>query len=252
VICGEQTPAATLTGEVENASLLAVNVTVAVDGATVTPSVVSVAVYVTASPVESFTVKEACPLPFVVPLTVVIVELPLPAASVTVLPLTRLLLASFSVTVIVEVEEPSAFTVVGLAVTVEFAALPGPAATTKVVVFVYVPKQPLLPVALILTPLDVPTGVVADVVTVSVEVRPLCVVKTSGLGLKVPLAPLGRPAMLIVAVQAEAGLMLTVIPLVPPYVAELPAGTGLGVCVPTVGALSPAGPDVTLKRLLIA
>ena len=47
--------------------------------------------------------KEACPLEFVVPLTVVIVELPLPAVRVTVLPLTKLLLASFSVTVIAEV-----------------------------------------------------------------------------------------------------------------------------------------------------
>ena len=168
------------------------------------------------------------------------------------MPLTRLLFASFSVTVIAEVVEPSAITEVGLALTVELPALPGPALTTKVVVRVYVPEHPLLPVALILTPLDVPTGVVADVVTVSVEVRLLCVVKTSGLGLKVPVAPEGKPAMLIVAVQAEAGLMLTVIPLVPPYVAELPAGTGLGVCAPTVGVLRPAGLDVTLKRLLIA
>jgi hypothetical protein len=89
-----------------------------------------------ASAVESFTVKEACPLEFVVPLTVVIVELPLPAVSVTVLPLTKLLLASFSVTVIAEVVEPSAFTVVGLALTVDLPALPGPAPTTKVTVLV--------------------------------------------------------------------------------------------------------------------
>jgi hypothetical protein len=43
VICGEQTPAATLKGEVENANLLAVNVTVACC-VMVTESVVSVAV----------------------------------------------------------------------------------------------------------------------------------------------------------------------------------------------------------------
>jgi hypothetical protein len=85
----------------------------------------------TVSAVESFTVKEAWPLAFVVPLTVVIVELPLPAASVTVLPLTKLLLASFSVTVIVEGVEPSAGTEVKPALTVELLALPGPALTTK-------------------------------------------------------------------------------------------------------------------------
>ena len=63
--------------------------------------------------------------------------------------------------------EPSAITEVGLALTVQLAALPGPALTTNVTERVYVPEQPLFPEALMLTPLDVPTGVVADVVTVA-------------------------------------------------------------------------------------
>jgi hypothetical protein len=76
----------------------------------------------TACAVESFTVKVAWPLAFVVPLTVVIVEPPLPAVSVTVLLPTGLLFASMSVTVIVEVDVPSAITDVGLAITVDWAA----------------------------------------------------------------------------------------------------------------------------------
>src|SRR5436190_9038463 len=54
--------------------------------ATVTESVVSVAVYVTVSATASLTVNVAWPLASVVPATVAIVELPEPAASVTVLP----------------------------------------------------------------------------------------------------------------------------------------------------------------------
>ena len=71
---------------------------------------------------------------FVVPLTVAIVELPLPAVSVTVLLPTGLLFASMSVTVIVEVDVPSAITDVGLAITVDWAAVAGPAVTVSVCV----------------------------------------------------------------------------------------------------------------------
>jgi len=59
------------------------------------------------------------------PLAAEIVELPLPADKVTVLPLKRLLLPSFSVTVMVEVVEPLAATDAGLALTVELVALAG-------------------------------------------------------------------------------------------------------------------------------
>src|SRR5450759_426524 len=80
------------------------------------------------SAVLSFTVKVACPNALVTPVTVVMVELPDPAVSVTVLPDTRLGTAapSFNVTVMVEVLVPSAGTDAGdagFALTVEFIAL---------------------------------------------------------------------------------------------------------------------------------
>ncbi len=75
----------------------------------------------------SFTVKVTTPLALEAPLAAEIVELPLPAVSVTVLPLTGLLFTSLSVTVIVEVVEPSATTDAGLAFTVDAAALTAPA-----------------------------------------------------------------------------------------------------------------------------
>lgn len=61
------------------------------------------------------------------PLAAEIVEVPLPCARVTVLPLTGLLFASKSVTVIVDVVELSAITDVGLALTVDSDALTAPA-----------------------------------------------------------------------------------------------------------------------------
>src|SRR5450759_3152154 len=77
------------------------------------------------SAVLSFTVKVACPLALVTPVNVVMVELPDPAVSVTVLPDTRLGVAapSFKVTVMVEGLVPSAGTDAGIALTVEFIAL---------------------------------------------------------------------------------------------------------------------------------
>src|SRR5947209_14916734 len=68
---------------------------------------------------ESLTVKVATPLAFVVPETVVIVDEPEPAASVTSLPVTAFAWASSSVTVTVEVVEPLATTEAGDAPTVE-------------------------------------------------------------------------------------------------------------------------------------
>jgi len=85
-----------------------------------------VAVYVTDWAVASFTVKVAWPLALVVPLTVVMVELPLPAVSETVFPLTGWLNPSMRVTVTVEVVAPSAITEVGLALTVDALALTVP------------------------------------------------------------------------------------------------------------------------------
>ena len=63
-----------------------------------------------ASATVSLTVNVATPEPLVTPETVVIVDEPPPLASVTVLPETGFDWASFSVTVIVEVVEPSAVT----------------------------------------------------------------------------------------------------------------------------------------------
>src|SRR5438477_788768 len=94
---------------------------------TVTESVVSVAVYVTDSTTVSFTVKLACPLASVAALAGEIVELPGPCASVTVLPLTGLSFTSLCVIVIVDVQVPFAITDVGLALTMECAALTAPA-----------------------------------------------------------------------------------------------------------------------------
>jgi len=77
-------------------------------------------------------VKVTTPLTFDGPLAAEMMELPPFLASVTVLPLTRLLFASLSVTVMVEVVEPSATTEVGLALTVELPAVAGPALKTTV------------------------------------------------------------------------------------------------------------------------
>ena len=66
-----------------------------------------------ASATVSLTVKVATPEPLVTPETVVIVEEPLPLASVTVLPEMGCNCASISVTVTVEVATPFAVTEVG-------------------------------------------------------------------------------------------------------------------------------------------
>jgi hypothetical protein len=112
----------------------AVNVTVAV-WVTTTESVVSVAVKTSAAAVVDLTVKVACPLALVVPFTVVMVGEPAPEvlASVTVFPDTGLLFTSFRVTVIVEVVEPLATTEVGLALTVDWAAVGVPVKVTVAV-----------------------------------------------------------------------------------------------------------------------
>ena len=92
----------------------------------------------TVSATASFTVKLAWPFAFVVPLTVVIVELPVPAVRDTVLPLTGLLFASSNVTVIADVLELSAVTDVGLAVTVDLLGLTAPTVKLTVAVCVTV------------------------------------------------------------------------------------------------------------------
>ena len=75
----------------------------------------------------SVTVKVTTPLTLEGPLAAEMIELLLFFASVTVLPLTGLLFPSLSVTVMVEVVEPSAATEVGLALTVELPAVGVPA-----------------------------------------------------------------------------------------------------------------------------
>jgi hypothetical protein len=80
-------------------------------------------------------VKVTTPLALEGPLAAEIVELPLPADSVTAWPLTGLPVASLSVTVIVEVVVPSATTDVGLATTVDVPALTGPTVNVTVAVW---------------------------------------------------------------------------------------------------------------------
>ena len=72
------------------------------------------------------------------PETVVIVEEPLPLASVTVLPETGWDCASSSVTVTVEVATPFAVTEAGAALTVDWAAVTGPTVNVTVAVWVTV------------------------------------------------------------------------------------------------------------------
>ena len=88
------------------------------------------------------TVKVTTPVALDGPLAAEIVDVPLPSAKVTVLPLTGLLFPSRSVTVIVEVVEPSATTDVGLAVTVDVVALTVPLEMLKAVLIADV--RPLL------------------------------------------------------------------------------------------------------------
>jgi hypothetical protein len=95
-------------------------------------SEVSVAVNVAVPAVVDFVVKVATPLPFVVPEIVVIVLVAPVDDKVTVLPEIGLELASFKVTVIVEVVVPSDAIVVGLAVAVEWAVVTAPAVKVTV------------------------------------------------------------------------------------------------------------------------
>ena len=136
-------PTAVLAGTLITASLVAVpvvKVTVAV-WVTVTLSVVSVAVNTSAPAVADLTVNVTTPDASLGPDAALIVGLPGPEvfASVTVLPETGLLFASFNVTVIVEVVVPSAGTDVGNADTVDCAAVTAPGSTVN---------SPLTPVSL--------------------------------------------------------------------------------------------------------
>jgi hypothetical protein len=100
-------------------------------------SVVSVAVSVLVPAVVDRTVPVVCPLALVAAAGCPIVSVaPREEASVTVLPLTGLPLASRRVVVIVDVVVPSAATVVGLAVTVEVVADTAPAVNVTVAVWV--------------------------------------------------------------------------------------------------------------------
>ena len=93
-------------------------------------SLVSVAVKTSAAAVVDLTVNVTTPEALLDPEAALIVGEPEPEvlASVTVLPGTELLFASFKVTVIVEVVVPFAVTEVGEADTVDCAALTAPTA----------------------------------------------------------------------------------------------------------------------------
>ena len=95
--------------------------------------------------------KVATPDELVVPVTVVINDAPLPAVSVTVSPISGLLLASLAVTVIVEELVPLAYCDVGLATTVEFVADAGPATKATVGVCVTITEVPVVSVAVYVT-----------------------------------------------------------------------------------------------------
>jgi hypothetical protein len=130
------TPVLGLAVAIELTALTAptVKVTVAVC-VIVTLSVVSVAVKTGEPAVVDFAVKVTTPEELELPEAAEIVSAaPRLEASVTVLPETGLPLASFSVTVIVEVVAPSAATVFGVADTVDCAAVTAPGFTVVIVV----------------------------------------------------------------------------------------------------------------------
>ena len=95
------------------------------------------------------TVKVTTPEAEDAPEALEIVEAPDPALKETVLPATGFPLASFKVTVIVEVVVPSAVTLVGLALTVEVEADTAPAVKVTLAVLVSAtPPRVALTVAL--------------------------------------------------------------------------------------------------------
>ena len=98
------------------------------------------------------TLKLAWPLAFVVPPTTLMLEFPLPAVNETALPLTGLLLASLSVTVMVEIVVPSAGTDVGLALTVDVVAETAPGMTVKLLLVPVVPPLPVAVAVIVMLP----------------------------------------------------------------------------------------------------
>ena len=143
------------------------------------------------SATASLTVKVAWPFVAVVPVTVVIVELPPLLASVTVLPLTGLLLASLSVTVIVEVVELSAGTEVGFALTVDVPALTAPAFTVSCCVAEVMVVGEVLAAVIVGVP-----AFVSVYVNVAL-LEPLAIDKLVGLNVTVPLELLVNVTVLV-------------------------------------------------------
>ena len=91
--------------------------------------------------------KVTTPLASDEPLAPEMTERPAPWPSVTVLPDTGLPLASLRVTVTVEVVDPSAVTELGLAETVDWAAVTGPGVKVTVAVWVMTRLLSLVSVA---------------------------------------------------------------------------------------------------------
>jgi hypothetical protein len=167
------------------------NVTAAV-WVTVIVSVVSVAVSVLVPAVVDRTVPVVCPLALVGAAGWTRVSVaPRDEASVTVFPLTGLLLVSRSVTVIVEVATPSAVTVVGLAATVDAVADTAPAVNVTAAVGV---------------------TVIASVVSVAVSVLVPAVVDRT-VPVVCPLALVTAAGWTMVSVAPREDANVTVLPL---------------------------------------
>jgi hypothetical protein len=198
-----------------------VNVTAAVC-VTVMLSVVSVAVTVAVPAVVERIVPVVCPLASVAAGCASVSTAPREDVSVTVLPLTGLLLASRNVTVIVDVATPSAATVPGLAATVEVVADTTPATNVIDAVCVTVTVSVVSVAVIVLAPAVVertvpvvcPAAFVAAAGCVSVSTAPRDDVSVTVLPLTGLLLP-SRKVMVIVDVTTPsattvAGLAVTV------------------------------------------
>jgi len=220
----------------------AVKVTVAV-WVICTESVTSVAVKTSAPAFVDVTVNVTTPEEELGPEAALIVAVPGPdvCAKVTVLPETGLLNASFRVTVIVEVVEPSAGTEIGEAATVDCAADTTPAAT-KVTVAVWVICTESVESVAVKTSAPVVVDLTVNVTTPEEELGP-----DAALMVGVP----GPDVCARVTVLPETGLpyvsfsVTVIVEVVEPF-----AGTEVGEAA-TVDCAAATAPAVMLKELLV-